>query len=80
METIYAILHWAGHLLWLIFRGASSVLMVVSTAVVFGAAAIYAILAIVSPFLKQRSSFKRVKGQSKGPLNPYANPPSDPKI
>lgn len=80
MEIVYAILHWIGHLLWLIAQGGAAVLMVVSTAVVFGAAAIYGTLAIVGPFLKQGSSFKIAKGQSKGPINPYANPPSDPKI
>jgi hypothetical protein len=79
METIYAILHWIGHLLWFIARGGITVFMAVSTAVVFGAAAIYATLAILSPFLKQGSSFKRAKGQSKGPINPYADPPSAPK-
>jgi hypothetical protein len=51
-----------------------------SLTVVIGLAAIYAILATIAPFLKERSSFKRAKGQSKGPLNPYATPPSEPKV
>jgi hypothetical protein len=79
METIYAILHWIGHLLWFIARGGTTVFMVVSTAVVFGVAAIYATLAIVSPLFKERSHFKKAKGKSKGPINPYANPQSKPK-
>jgi hypothetical protein len=74
-----AFLNWVGSLLWALVQAWVAVLMWGSVVVVMGFAAIYATLAIAIPFFKERSSFKRAKGQPKGPINPYANPPSEPK-
>lgn len=71
--------HWIGHLLWLIFKGSALVAIVVSTAVVLGLAAIYAAVPILASLSKERSPFKKAKGQSKGPINPYASEGFEPK-
>jgi hypothetical protein len=54
--------------------------MVVSTAVVFGLAAIYAAVPILASLSKERSPFKKAEGQSKGPINPCASKETKPKI
>jgi hypothetical protein len=74
-----AFLHWIGSLLWALLQASVGVLMWASVTVVVGLAAIYVILAIVAPLLKEHSSFKRTNGQSKGPINPYANPDHKPE-
>jgi hypothetical protein len=74
-----AFLHWLGGLLWALLQASVGLLMWGSLIVVIGLAILYATVAVAAPFLKERSSFKKAKGQSKGPLNPYANRPSEPK-
>jgi hypothetical protein len=74
-----AILHWAGTLLWLTIRGIVVLLMMVNVAALIVGCCIFLIGPILAPLFKEQSSFKRAKGQSKGPINPYANTPSEPK-
>ena len=75
METLHTILHWVGNLLGFAVRG--GVALVVLLIAAFTAVMWFAliVLPIVAPLFKERSSFKKAKGISKGPINPYANPP-----
>jgi hypothetical protein len=75
-----AILHWAGTLLWLTIRGIVVLLMMVNVGALVVGCGVFFIGPILAPLFKEQSSFKRAKGISKGPINPYANPPSKPEI
>jgi hypothetical protein len=75
-----AILHWAGTLLWVVIKGLVVLLMVVNVGALIIACFVFFIGPMIAPLFKERSPFKRPKGISKGPINPYANPPSEPKI
>jgi hypothetical protein len=74
-----AILHWAGTLLWLIIKGLVVLLMMVNVAALILGCCIFLIGPILAPLFKEQSSFKRAKRPPKGPINPYANAPSEPK-
>jgi len=75
-----AILHWAGTLLWLIIKGFVVLLMLANVGALIVACFVFFIGPIIASLFKDRSPFKKVEGASKGPINPYANPPSEPKI
>jgi hypothetical protein len=74
METLHAILHWAGTLLGYVIRGLIGFVVMASIAVTAVLALAYMVIPIFVPLLKERSPFKKAKGKSKGPINPYANP------
>ena len=74
-----AILHWVGTLLWLIIKGLVVLLMMVNVAALIVGCCVFFLGPIMASLFKERSPFKRAKGQSSGPINPYANPPSEPK-
>jgi hypothetical protein len=74
-----AILHWVGTVLWLIIKGLVVLLMVINVGALLVACFAFFIAPILSPLFKERSSFKKAKGKSKGPINPYAAPQSKPK-
>jgi hypothetical protein len=78
METLHAIFHWVGNLLGFAVRG--GVALVVLLIAAFTAVTWFAliVLPIFAPLFKDRSPFKKAKGTSKGPINPYANQPCPP--
>jgi hypothetical protein len=75
-----AIIHWAGTLLWLTIKGLVILLMVVNVAALIVACLVFFVGPLLAPLFKERSSLKRAKGVSKGPINPYSDPPSTPEI
>ncbi|MGD0511145.1 MAG: hypothetical protein ABSA33_04875 [Candidatus Micrarchaeaceae archaeon] len=75
MGTLHAILHWAGTLLGYLLRELIGFAVFACTAVIAVLALAYMVIPIFVPFLKERSPFKKAKSKSKGPINPYANPP-----
>ena len=74
-----AILHWVGTLLWLIIKALVVLLMLANVAALIIACFVFFIGPIIGSFFQERSLFKRAKGQSKGPINPYAAEDLEPR-